>query len=1178
MKMGTRSFRRLLQALLLLSATAFAVTAHAVVQFRAAESAISSASNGSVVVTGHGSLVSPNSGNATPPLPAHAAGDLLICLAESRDDRTHSTTTSGWARLYMLNGGNDHRASMFYKFATSASEANMTITHSGGNQILARCSGFRGVDPAALISYAEQGQNNTNNVRTGTLNSVQAGATLLFAAHYNQDRALSLPAGWTDGYRSRTSNAGLGLMHRVWPSAGSAGWFQANLDGAARSHGVLIELRPAPAAGSLLTINKPAGTSANDVLIAAVAVAPNTSITVPPGWTLIADTQQTATNPSRTATYYRVATASEPTSYTWMLGSSAGVTAVGSIAAFSGADTSNPIDAWAATATASALTHTAPSVTTTQNGGMLVTVHALASSTAWSTPAGMTSAASIASLAIPDANGVSLAMNYESRANAGSTGPRTATVSADGDAGASHAIALKAAPFSAPVDHYSIDTGGAYGSNCVPQAILITALDASGNTLTSYIGTVSLTTSTNIGEWSIAAGSGALDNGASNDGAASYTFAAGDNGVATLNLLHASQGTVFISVVDAVLGASLSTTATAIQFDNDSYVVTMTDALGALPVAGRPHQIQIERRNNCGTSNTSGNVSLALWLTANASHPAGALAPSVQHVAGTTTLPFAEPGGDNVTLSFTAGIATFLLTSTDVGKYVVDVREGTSGNIRRGSSPTLTVRPWLRLAVPGNPGGAGPNDALFGSVAPVNSVITAGSDFSGTVQAVLWQSADDPGNDGIADAVADLTNNAFTPSYRWDTALSAVAPITPAGGVTGVLNNGSVAASGFAGGVATVNTLQYTEVGSLTIKAEAVDYLNTAGLTLTTTLGPIGRFRPHDFAVSYNTPKFTSYCGSGAGFTYVGQDFTYETAPVLSVMARNALGGTTQNYTAPGGWLKLDTADLSGKTYTAQTGTLDTGLIAPGSDPVVANSGAGVATLTFSDGGGIRFARVDPLAPFDAEISLAINVQDDEGVAFAGNPARFGAPTAGSGIAFTQGKQMLFGRLRILNALGSERLPLPITMRLEHWSGSAFVTNTIDSCTALPRATVAMDNYQSNLNACETALSAATIGFVNGIATPTLAAPGADNNGSVDLRATLSAPPASGPFRNYCNATTLTAVGTGVQTHLRGRWNNAADGDGDPATQYDDDPAARASFGIYGAQKSRRFIYSRENY
>lgn len=1422
MSIAPRPLRRLLQTLILLSA-AFAVAAHAVVQFRAAESGIANASTGSITLTGHGALTAKSNGSVTPLLPAHAAGDLLICLAESRGDTALSSPTSGWSRLYALESGNDQRAALFWRFAASSNETRPRID--GGNELIARCSAFRGVDPAASINYAQQSANNQSYVRTGTLTNVQTNATLLFAAHYNQDRALTIPGGWQEGYRSRTSNPSLALLYRTWPGGGSAGPFQATLDGDARSHGALIELRPAPVTSTVLTINKPAGTSASDVLVAAIAAAPNTTITPPPGWTLIANTPQTAINPSRTITYYRVATASEPASYTWTLGSGAGMAGAGAIAAFSGVDTSVPIDASAATVTASSLSHTTPSITTTQNDGMLVTAHVLASSVTFSTPAGMTNAAAVASLAVPNANGVSLTFNYEARPNAGSTGTRTATASANGDAGAAHAIALKAAPlacyrddfnrvspgsswalsrsggsftpslvgnrlrltdstnnvatlatlqqlfpgagnrveiafdylayngtgadgiavvlsdsavapapggyggslgyapkdaipgfaggwlgigvdeygnFSAtegnktggpgqrpdsvsirgsgagtsgygyhtgtgtltpgvdaaasatpapghryriivdhsngvnawvsverdtgtgyqtliapydakaqmnqgsvpanwmlsftgstggstniheldnlqicatsqysapPIHHFDIDTGGTYGSNCEPQAIVITARDASGNTLTSYTGTVSITTSTNIGNWSLASGGGTLDNGASNDGAATYTFAAGDNGVATLNLLHAAQGTVIVSVVDTVLGSTLSTT-TPILFDDDNFILTVPDALGTVPVAGRDHQIRIERRNNCGTTNTNGNINLAMWLTPDASHPAGALAATINGVA----LPFTEPGNNNVTLSFAAGIADFMLATTDVGKYVLNVREFS----RRGSSPTLTVRPWLHLAVPGNPAGAGPADALFGSAAPVNSVITAGSDFTGTVRGVLWQSADDADNDGIPSTNANLADNATAPSYLWDTTLSAIAPITPAGGVVGVLNNGDVMAADFAGGSASRNTLQYTEVGSFTLQAKALDYLNTAGLSLSTAIGPIGRFRPHDFGVSYNAPKFNTSCGSGAGFTYVGQNFSYETVPVLTVTARNALGGTTQNYTAAGGWFKLDTADLSGKAYTAQTGTLDTGLIAPGSDPVIAGSGAGVATLTFTDGGGIRFVRTDPLAPFDAEISLAINVQDDEGVAFAGNPARFGAPTAGNGIAFTQGKQMRFGRLRILNALGSERLALPIPMRVEYWTGNGFATNTLDGCTTLPRATVAMDAWRANLNACETAFGASSISFTNGTALPTLAAPGNTNDGSVDLRATLGAAPASGPFRNYCNGAALTAVGSGALTHLRGRWNDAIDGDGDPATRYDDDPIARAAFGVYGPDKaSKRMIYSRENY
>ncbi|MNC99805.1 hypothetical protein D3C83_182150 [compost metagenome] len=47
--------------------------------------------------------------------------------------------------------------------------------------------------------------------------------------------------------------------------------------------------------------------------------------------------------------------------------------------------------------------------------------------------------------------------------------------------------------------------------------------------------------------------------------------------------------------------------------------------------------------------------------------------------------------------------------------------------------------------------------------------------------------------------------------------------------------------------------------------------------------------------------------------------------------------------------------------------------------------------------------------------------------------------------------------------------------------------------------------------------------------------------------------------------------------YLLGRWNDAANPDADANTNYDDNPAARAAFGLYGSQP-KNFIYFRENF
>jgi MSHA biogenesis protein MshQ len=247
---------------------------------------------------------------------------------------------------------------------------------------------------------------------------------------------------------------------------------------------------------------------------------------------------------------------------------------------------------------------------------------------------------------------------------------------------------------------------------------------------------------------------------------------------------------------------------------------------------------------------------------------------------------------------------------------------------------------------------------------------------------------------------------------------------------------------------------------------------------------------------------------------------------------------------------------------------LDVGAL-PGtnSDPAIAASGNGVGTLTFSSTGGIAFSRSTPVVPFDAEIALSIDVIDADSVAFAGNPAKFGDATAGNGIAFSAGKQIRFGRLRLQNAYGPDTVGLQVPLETQYWNalGPAFVRNADDSCTSLDREHITLSGYSLNLNACETAVNQATIAFSGGQGTLTLAAAGAGNTGTVLLTPNLAA--ASGMYCPSKGGTETPAV-TANRAYLQGKWTGAS---------WDENPTARATFGLYGSQP-KNFIFFRENY
>ncbi|MEZ4484258.1 MAG: DUF6701 domain-containing protein [Syntrophotaleaceae bacterium] len=367
----------------------------------------------------------------------------------------------------------------------------------------------------------------------------------------------------------------------------------------------------------------------------------------------------------------------------------------------------------------------------------------------------------------------------------------------------------------------------------------------------------------------------------------------------------------------------------------------------------------------------------------------------------------------------------------------------------------------------------------------------------------------------------------------------------PASGTRGTLSGGPLSASDYTNGVAQIDDATYSEVGSVTIAAQALAYLGSP-LDVAGASDPVGRFTPHHFSVSLTTPQFETGC-AGGGFTYIGQPFNYATVPVITVTAQNLLGDTTRNYT--GNWWKMSTGTLSGKTYSAATGSVDTSRL-PAADPTVTDLGAGLGLVTFSSGGGLSMNRGAPTAPYDAEISLEIAVLDGDGIAATVNPVRFGEATAGNGIAFDAGQAMRWGRLVLNNAYGSELLALAMPLRAEYYDGSAFVANNGDSCTGLPLTQLTLSNGVATVSgdnpiAVGSGTTSASLfdPFVSGDANLSFSAPG--DEGFIDV-----------------------TVGLGSLDWLRYDWN----GDG----SHDEDPLGRATFGIYKGRPS--LIYLRETY
>jgi MSHA biogenesis protein MshQ len=401
------------------------------------------------------------------------------------------------------------------------------------------------------------------------------------------------------------------------------------------------------------------------------------------------------------------------------------------------------------------------------------------------------------------------------------------------------------------------------------------------------------------------------------------------------------------------------------------------------------------------------------------------------------------------------------------------------------------------------------------------------------------------GVDFYVEVAGVCSDGTVTANFEATTSLAAVVPFAPATGTLGALTGGPLTAVDYSSGVGQADDVSYSEVGTVTIGAEVFNYLGSS-LAVTGSSDPVGRFTPHHFLTSLNTPQFATGCNVGS-FTYLGQPFDYVTAPVITVTAQNLQNGDTQNYA--GDWWKLSSGTLNGKSYSAATGSVDISQV-PAGDPSVTELGAGMGLLTFSAGSGLKMDRGAPTAPYDADISLEINVIDGDGIAATSNPVRFGAATSGNGISFDNGKEMRWGRLTLNNAYGSELLALDMPLRAEYYAGTAFIPHSGDSCTSLPLAQLSLNNGSTtvagnNSIAVGSGTTSASLSdpFVGGNANLRFTPPGDD--GFVDVTADLS-----------------------LLGWLRYDW----DGEG----THDNNPLGRATFGLYEGRPS--LIYLRETY
>jgi hypothetical protein len=194
-----------------------------------------------------------------------------------------------------------------------------------------------------------------------------------------------------------------------------------------------------------VTVPKPAGAAAGDLLLATVDVRGVPAITAPAGWTQVQT--NTAGTAIRKATFWRLAGASEPASYTWRF--SKALNAVGSILAYDGVSATSPIQASSGQANAASTSIAAPALTTTSPDALVVGLFGLAKRATIAPPTNMVERSEV----VTPTSVTTVAATAETadrvQARAGDTGAQVATANSGGQS-VGQLVALTAAAARSP--------------------------------------------------------------------------------------------------------------------------------------------------------------------------------------------------------------------------------------------------------------------------------------------------------------------------------------------------------------------------------------------------------------------------------------------------------------------------------------------------------------------------------------------------------------------------------------------------------------------------------------------------------------------------------------------------------------------------------------------------------
>ncbi len=636
----------------------------------------------------------------------------------------------------------------------------------------------------------------------------------------------------------------------------------------------------------------------------------------------------------------------------------------------------------------------------------------------------------------------------------------------------------------------------ATGIYCLAEPVGVRVLDATGATLTNYVGEITLDTQTGSGVFSLLTGSGTLTDLGS--GRAAYQFVLADAGAAQFQLSYTSGSSPFDLDVYQSDDASLrdDDVEGLLAFGPNGFTLTASQLSNPVPnpindplgtqVAGTDFQLHLtaygttDTDPDCGVIESyTGNRDLKFW-TSYADPISGTRTASVDGNASANSLATAT----SQTVAFSQGQAQVTVAYKDAGLISLGAADdGTFTHLINGATNDFVVRP-ARLIVSGvsdldgnaNPAATSMTDTGF---------LPSGTPFQVRVTAI--------------DADDDATPNFGLESAAENVRVASSVLMLPVGGRNGSTGDitGGTSFVRTGPGTFTSVSIAFDEVGIIRLLPSILDgdYLGSGSVPGAESAN-VGRFFPAAFVMTAS--DVTPACN----------DFTYQGQPALglsyTVEARNIGGTVTQNYDTAlivsGG-----VATLSRVAENADDGIDLSARLSP-SIPVW-SAGRAQENLTST-----RFDRtISPDGPFD-DLVVGVQLIDVlDGVELTGVDMR--STTAGDCIvandcdarALDASTQVRYGRFVVMPGVAPETEALDVPLITQFYDGNGFRHHTTDQCTSYALGMASLSLYQDALDPGETGFlnPAIDTSVVQGRDDPAdpllLSAPGLNNAGSVQL-------------------------------------------------------------------------------